>query len=64
MTAEGVLPLPAHMQGVAAFLRPSSIKDLQHFLGTVNFFWRFLPGIAKTLGPLTDALAGGGKSLK
>ena len=30
----------------------------------VNFYRRFLPGIAKILRPLTDALAGNPKSLK
>ncbi len=30
----------------------------------VNFFCRFLPGIAKTLRLLTDALVGGGKLLQ
>ena len=62
--AEGILPLPAHVQAVAAFPQPADIKDLQRFLGMVNFFQRFLPGIAKTLRPLTDALAGGHKSLE
>jgi hypothetical protein len=28
----------------------------QQFLGMVNFYRRFLPGIARTLQPLTDAL--------
>ncbi len=37
---------------------PTTIKELQVFLGLVNFYRRFLPGIASMLRPLTDALKG------
>jgi hypothetical protein len=30
-------------------------KSLQRFLGMINFYRRFLPGIARILKPLTDA---------
>jgi hypothetical protein len=40
---------------------PATVKQLQAFLGMINFYRRFLPAIAKTLAPLTDALRGGGK---
>jgi hypothetical protein len=33
-------------------------RELQVFLGLVNFYRRFLPGIAVTLRPLTDILKG------
>ncbi len=36
-------------------------KELQAFLGMVNFYRRFLPSIACKLRPLTDALRGGRK---
>jgi hypothetical protein len=38
--------------------RPSTTKELQVFLGLVNFYRRFLPGAASFLKPLTDALRG------
>ncbi len=38
------------------------MKELQAFLGMVNFYRRFLPAVAKTLKPLTDALRGKLKS--
>ncbi len=38
---------------------PGSLQELQGFLGTVNFYPRFLPAAAKLLRPLTDALRGG-----
>ncbi len=39
------------------------MNQLQQFLGIVNFYRRFLPGIARTLQPLTDALKGTPKTL-
>jgi hypothetical protein len=43
---------------------PQDVKQLQQFLGMVNFYRRFLPGIAHTLQPLTDALKGAPKTLE
>ncbi len=43
---------------------PQDVKQLQQFLGMVNFYRRFLPGIARTLQPLTDALKGDPKTLE
>ncbi len=48
---------------IQEFPRPSIIKELQAFLGMVNFYRRFLPSIARTLRPLTDALPGGRKGV-
>jgi hypothetical protein len=56
-----VLPLPSHVAAIQDFPRPSIIKELQAFLGMVNFYRRFLPSIPRTLRPLTDALRGGRK---
>ena len=44
-------------------LRLKMSVSLQRFLGMVNFYRKFLPGIAKILRPLTDALAGNPRSL-
>ncbi len=41
---------------------PQDIKQLQHFLGMVNFYRRFLPNCAQVLHPYTDLLGGGGGS--
>ncbi len=40
------------------------MKQLQQFLGLVNIYRRFLPGIGRTLQPLTDALRGDPKTLE
>ena len=46
------------VEAVQRFERLCTIKALQRFLGLVNFYRRFLPNIAATMHPLTDALAG------
>jgi len=54
-------PLRSHVQAVLAHPEPTTISELQAFLGTVNFYRRFLPAAARILRPLTDMLIGGHK---
>ena len=61
ISAAGVLPLPSHVAAIQEFPCSTIIKELQAFLGMVNFYRRFLPSIARTLQRLTDALRGGRK---
>ena len=58
VTAKGISQLPCKVSAVQRFERPWTVKTLQRFLGLINFYRRFLPGIAATMQPLTDALAG------
>ena len=64
VTAGGIQPLTKHVEAVQNFPPPTNIQQLQRFLGLLNFYRRFLPGIAGTLKPLTDSLAGSPKSLQ
>jgi hypothetical protein len=59
----GIRPLPRHLTAIQEFPPPTDLKQLQRYLGMVNFYRRFLPGIAKTLQPLTDLLRGAPKLL-
>ncbi len=43
---------------------PQEIKQLQHFLGLINFYRRFLPNCAQVLRPLADLLKGEAKMLE
>jgi Reverse transcriptase (RNA-dependent DNA polymerase)/RNase H-like domain found in reverse transcriptase len=62
VTVNGIQPLTDHVEAVRVFPRPSDKQGLQRFLGTVNFYRRFLPGAAAVLRPLTEASKGpGGK---
>ena len=52
----GISPLDKHMAAIADFQRPDDLKSLQRFLGMVNFYRSFVPGMAHMLKPLTDLL--------
>jgi hypothetical protein len=59
----GITPLPRHVAAVQDCPPPTHIKQLQRFLGLINFYRRFLPAVACTLQPLTDLLKGSPKVL-
>jgi RNase H-like domain found in reverse transcriptase/Reverse transcriptase (RNA-dependent DNA polymerase) len=58
LSAAGVTPLQDNLQVMLDFPRLHTVKDLQRFLGMVNFYRCFLPKIAQTLAPLTNLLKG------
>jgi hypothetical protein len=58
ITAEGITPLSSSIAAIRDYPRPSTTKQLQGFLGVVNFYRKFVPAAARTLKPLTDALRG------
>jgi hypothetical protein len=60
---DGVRLLQRHVQAISDF-PPSGCETITTVLGMVNFYRRFLPGIACTLQPLTDALRGAPKMLE
>ena len=39
----GLRWIPEQLAAVGDFPQPSTVKELQVFLGAVNFFWRFIP---------------------
>ena len=61
--SSGISPMEKHVKALTDFPPPSDLKQLQRFLGLINFYRRFLPGIAGTLQPLTDLLRGNPKTL-
>ena len=63
VSESGVVPLPRHVEAITGFPRPTDLRQLQRFLGLINFYRRFLPAIAGILKPLTDLLRGGPKKL-
>jgi len=60
---KGITPLPKHVEAVKDSIAPTDVKQLQRYLGLINFYRRFLPGIARVLQPLTDLLKGSPKDL-
>ncbi len=58
VSSQGALPLRGHVQAILDFPQPQLVKQLQGFLGSVNFYRRFLPRAAQFLKQLTDSLKG------
>ena len=64
ISSTGISPLPEKVQAVTDFPQPQDKQSLQRFLGMLNFYHRFLPGIAHTLLPLTEATKGKKKEIE
>ena len=58
VTAEGISPLPDRVAAIKKFPQPSTVQQLQTYLGMLNFYRRFIKGAACVLKPLTDTLRG------
>jgi Reverse transcriptase (RNA-dependent DNA polymerase)/RNase H-like domain found in reverse transcriptase len=63
VTAAGLEPVAEHVAAVQRFPRPVDLKQLQRFLGLLNYYRRFMPGLAGVLCPLTNATASKPKGL-
>ncbi len=63
ISAASVAPLRDNVQVIWDFPKPTDCKAMERFLGMINFYRRFLPGVAGTLRPLTAALSGNPKTL-
>jgi RNase H-like domain found in reverse transcriptase len=59
VSASGISPLADRVAAIRLFPQPATVRDLQAFLGLVNFYWRFIKAAARILLPLTAVLAGG-----
>ncbi len=64
ISATGVAPTADHTAEIKNCPPPQDIKQLQRFLGMVNFYRRFLSKCAQILKHLTDLLKGGAKTLE
>ena len=61
--ANGIAPLPDRVAAIRNFKQPTSVKELQRFLGMVNYYRRFIPRAAHHLHHLFNALQGKPKNL-
>jgi hypothetical protein len=64
ISATGAAPTADHAAKIENCPPPQDIKQLQRFLGMVNFYRRFLPKCAQVSKPLTNLLKGGAKKLE
>ena len=58
VSKDGISPLPERVAAIRKTSAPTSIKELQRFLGMVNYYRRFIPNAAAHLFHLFDALKG------
>ena len=61
---DGISPLQNRIADLQKFQRPSNRKELQRFLGIINYYHRFLPHIADTLAPLHKQASGKGQHIE
>jgi len=58
VSAAGARPVHSYVEAVQKRQPPATVRELQVYLGLINFYRRFIPGVASVLLPLTDALKG------
>ena len=61
--ATGISPLPHRVEAIRATTPPTTVKELQRFLGMVGYYRRFIPKAASHLFHLFEALKGKPKTL-
>jgi hypothetical protein len=61
INTEEVSPIASRIAATMEHPQPTTVKELQGFLGVINFYCRFVPAAAYILKPLTDQLKGNPK---
>ncbi|XP_072169474.1 uncharacterized protein [Diadema setosum] len=56
VTAEGVMPTQDNAAAIQLLPTPTNVKELASFLGTTNFYLKFVPRYAETAEPLHKLL--------
>ena len=51
ITANGIVPLHRHVDALLLQPHPQDVRGLQRFLGMINFYCRFLPGLQELSVP-------------
>lgn len=58
ITKDGIKPSPSKVEAIVNFPRPVVAKQLKRFLGTINFYRRFIPHAAVNQQILQDMIQG------
>ena len=61
--SNGISPLPERVVAIREFPRPTTVQELQRFLGMLNYYRRFIPRAAHHLHHLFEALKGKPRNL-
>lgn len=60
----GIQPSASKVDAVRRFPTPQTVKDVQKFVGMINFYHRFIPSAARVLKPLYTVASGKARSFK
>ena len=60
----GITPMKARVETILNFPTPTVKKDVQRFVGMIQFYGRFIRGIGAILKPLHECIATKGKTVK
>ena len=55
--SSGIRPLPSKVKAIEDYPVPTTVKELQAFLGMVNYYHRFIPNAAAHMSPLYAVLS-------
>ncbi|XP_015120764.1 uncharacterized protein K02A2.6-like [Diachasma alloeum] len=58
INAQGIKPPKDRVNAILEFTRPTTVKSLRRYLGTLNFYRKFIKGAAEILAPLNAATQG------
>ena len=62
LSQEGIKPSQDKVKAILDYQKPTTLGGVKRFLGTMNFFKKFIPNAAGTMGPLNDLMKGYNKS--
>lgn len=57
VTAKGIRPSSERIAAIQSFPTPTSIRQIQRFVGMINYYHRFIPQLAELLAPIHCHLA-------
>lgn len=64
ISSAGIKPTDDRVTAILDFPQPTSIKQVQRFLGMINFYPRFLKGLAGIVEPMDSYIAELGRKIK
>lgn len=56
ISADGILPSKERVEVIFNFPTPKSLRQLQEFIGMIQYYHRFIPGLAELLCPLYEVV--------
>ena len=63
ISSTGITPLPKKVEAITHMEEPKTIKGLQCFVGMINFYFKFIPAVARIMAPHFEALTEKPKAL-